>query len=175
MKKVEALYQEVSPKYQMLAEKKNEITETVSRLGKELAAAEENYDIQSVGKLTQELDVAIKMRDSLNAKYRNEIEANSKELLRKLEPAIQEDWNQVVAAEESLRDKAKKHIEEAISLLNEYQSNGHKRSSELTAVVHQFAGILTDQDRSLVNGLANHKNLKPTFSNDLQQISNRLN
>jgi hypothetical protein len=175
MKKVEALYQEVSPKYQMLAEKKNEIAETVSRLGKELAAAEENYDIQSVSKLTQELDVAIKMRDSLNAKYRNEIEANSKELLRKLEPTIQEDWNQVVAEEESLRDKAKKHIEEAINLLAEYESNGQKKSSELFTLVHQFDSILTDQDRSIAKTTVTYKSLRATLRSDLQQISNRLN
>lgn len=89
MKPLQAIHDEVMPKYQKLADKKAKIKAEVDALLAEMEKAEENYDVDTIEKIEAKLRARKKVFDKLNADiedYRNKINKNN-ELQRRIEEA----------------------------------------------------------------------------------------
>lgn len=91
MEPLKAIYDEVMPKYQKLADKKAKIKAEVDALLAEMKKAEENYDVGAIEKIEAKLRARKKVFDRLNAdieEYRAKINKNN-ELQRRIEMAVE--------------------------------------------------------------------------------------
>jgi len=173
MKQLNTLYKEVSPKYQNIAEKRDELRARINELEVQYKFAEEQLNTKEMTMIQAELSTTRELHKKLDDKCKAELTTNSSNLRERVFQAIEEDWKEV-QEKDTFSKQAEEHLNKAIEALKNLAEYGASEGSKLNKAVGEFNGLLTGEDWSFVNGIANYKGFNNALLNDLETVKHKF-
>lgn len=153
MQHLQKLYDEITPKFNNLVSKRDEVNLRIIELEKALQEAEENYDIDKIGKLTNQLTSTKRVSERIIKdleEFRQGI--NDNDLFRAVTSAAEKDF-QAVNKSEEVQDRLKKIdelVQQTEAIQKELQEEAYTIYSELRKETDKFRPILPSRRGELV-------------------------